>query len=135
MFVDTNDYLSVIDVRSLGVLESEITDLRSQSEQRAIELISSYLRNRYDVNVIFAATGDQRNSAVVSWVVDISLYNMTSRVPGRMSGDLRKERYDNVVSELRAIAKGEITRGLPVLNADPGNPIKFGSQKQYNNRW
>jgi len=135
MFVDTNDYLSVIDVRSLGVLESEITDLRSQSEQRAIELISSYLRNRYDVNVIFAATGDQRNSAVVSWVVDISLYNMTSRVPGRMSGDLRKERYDNVVSELRAIAKGEITPGLPVLNADPGNPIKFGSQKQYNNRW
>lgn len=135
MFVDTNDYLSVIDARSLQVLESEITDLRSQSEQRAIELISSYLRNRYDVNVIFAATGDQRNSAVVSWVVDISLYNMTSRVPGRMSGDLRKERYDNVVSELRAIAKGEITPGLTVLNADPGNPIKFGSQKQYNNRW
>lgn len=136
MFLNDDDYLSVIDSHTLNVITEDDEQIRESAEKRAIELISSYLRNRYDVDVIFAKTGDERNIAVVSWVVDIALYNLHSRLPGRMAGELRKERYDCVMQELEGIAKGKTMPDLPLINADDsGNPVKWGSQQQYNNRW
>jgi phage gp36-like protein len=134
-FLTDSDYLTVIDSQALSVVKGEGTAVQL-AEDRAVELIAGYLRNRYDVEEIFACRGTDRNVAVVSWAVDIALYNMHSRLPGRMAGELRKERYDLVIAELESISKGQVTPDLPLIDySDTGNPIKWGSQKQYNNRW
>lgn len=137
MFLTDSDYNAVIDADDLVVIQNG--NNRNQAESRAQETISSYLRNRYNITTIFSAIGDARNTVVVGWMVDVSLYHLFAKMPGRMGYDIRKERYDQVISELEAINKGQMTPNLPLLTDSDGTPtagpIKWGSEPAYKNHW
>lgn len=64
MFLTEEDYI-VASNAALNVLQQCSEEKRETAERMAIEEVSGYLRSRYDVKKIFAATGSERNNIIV----------------------------------------------------------------------
>ena len=64
MFLTEEDYI-VASNTALNVLQQCSEEKRETAERMAIEEVSGYLRSRYDVKKIFAATGSERNDIIV----------------------------------------------------------------------
>ena len=62
MFLNDDDYKAVCDDFEFETLQAN-TDLRTTAERAAMEQISSYTRNRYDMERAFRQTGDRPQSA------------------------------------------------------------------------
>ena len=139
MFLTKEDYI-VASNTALGVLQQCSEDKRLAAEQMAIEEVSGYLRSRYDVKKIFAATGDLRNSLVVLRTCDVALYHLSSWLPNKMGHEIRKERYELALKWLEGVQAGTITPDLPTMTGEDGeedinNPVKWGSGKSNTYIW
>ncbi len=77
--------------------------------QRAIDdadgEIDGYLSGRYEVPLSTVP------DIIRKFSVDIAIYNLFSRRPGGAT-DIRTERYNNVITFLMAVAKGQILVGV-----------------------
>lgn len=136
MFIHVDDYV-MIGEDSLKVAQQAAEANRENAEAIAIEEVSGFLRNRYDVTTIFAAektdTSDPRNKQMVMLVCDIALYHLVSSRPAKQGLEIRKERYDNAIKTLTSIQSGKLQPDLPTIvgpdgEEDYNNPIRFGSQ-------
>lgn len=136
-FLTSDDYGAQIRQEQLDiVLSSAPANALQQAELFAQEHIESYLRNRYDVAEIFAATGDARSNLIITYMVDIALYTVHSR-HGRVGmPEKRLDRYDQAVAWLKAVAAGKISASLPALPVAtaPGR-FKWGSEPKQHNSW
>lgn len=134
MFLTEEDYI-VASSTALSVLQQSSEENRERAERMAIEEVSGYLRSRYDVEKVFAATGAERNDLVVMRTCDVALYHLSSWLPNKMGHDIRKERYDLAVKWLEGVQAGKITPDLPTVTGEGGeedinNPMKWGSEKK-----
>ena len=136
MFINIDDYI-MIGEDSLKVAQQAAEANRENAEAIAIEEVSGFLRNRYNVTTIFAAektdTSDPRNKQMVMLVCDIALYHLVSSRPAKQGLEIRKERYDNAIKTLTSIQAGKLQPDLPTIvgpdgEEDYNNPIRFGSQ-------
>lgn len=139
MFLEEKDY-AMISSDALQIFQQANAEKRETAEGMAIEEASSYLRSRYDTEKIFAATGTDRNKAVVMYVCDITLYHLVSWLPGKMGREVRKERYERAITWLEEVQKGNAVPNLPTLIGEDGvtdanNPVKWGSGKQNTYIW
>lgn len=91
-------------------------------------------------NTSYFTAGDNRNPLVKDIVVDITLYNIHSKISPRSIPDVRRTRYDgfgnlkegdSAISTLREIQKGTITLDLPVISPTVQNTerIAYGTQE------
>ena len=134
MFLTEEDYI-VASSTALSVLQQSSEENRERAERMAIEEVSGYLRSRYDVEKVFAATGAERNDLVVMRTCDVALYHLSSWLPNKMGHDIRKERYELAVKWLEGVQAGKITPDLPTVTGEDGeedinNPVKWGSEKK-----
>ncbi len=134
MFLTEEDYI-VASSTALSVLQQSSEENRERAERMAIEEVSGYLRSRYDVEKVFAATGAERNDLVVMRTCDVALYHLSSWLPNKMGHDIRKERYELAVKWLEGVQAGKITPNLPTVTGEDGeedinNPMKWGSEKK-----
>jgi phage gp36-like protein len=139
MFLTENDYI-VASADSLNIFQQSTSQKREQAEKMAIEEIAGYLRSRYDTDLIFSATSDNRNDIIVMYTCDIALYHLVSWLPNKMGRDIRKERYDRAVKWLEEVQAGKVTPNLPTCTGENGendvnNPIKWGSEKSNTYIW
>ena len=139
MFLTEDDYI-VASRTALGVLQQSSEDKRNTAERMAVEEVSGYLRSRYDVKKIFAATGGERNDVVVMRTCDVALYHLSSWLPNRMGHEIRKERYELALKWLEGVQAGKITPDLPTVTGEDGeedvnNPMKWGSEKKNTYIW
>lgn len=139
MFLTEDDYI-VASSTALGVLQQSSEDKRNTAERMAVEEVSGYLRSRYDVKKIFAATGSERNDVVVMRTCDVALYHLSSWLPNRMGHEIRKERYELALKWLEGVQTGKITPDLPTVDGEDGeedvnNPMKWGSEKKNTYIW
>lgn len=139
MFLTEDDYI-VASSTALGVLQQSSEDKRNTAERMAVEEVSGYLRSRYDVKKIFAATGCERNDVVVMRTCDVALYHLSSWLPNRMGHEIRKERYELALKWLEGVQAGKITPDLPTVTGEDGeedvnNPMKWGSEKKNTYIW
>ena len=134
----SEDYTMLVTGADLEALKPELeeeSETLSQAENTAQEEITGYLRNRYDVSTIFSEE-EARNPMVIMTMIDITLWHLSAKLPGRMNYDIRKERYEAALSWLEKVNKGLVNPGLPLIDdTDPGNPIKFASQRKKNPFW
>ena len=79
MFLTEEDYI-VASNAALNVLQQCSEEKRETAERMAIEEVSGYLRSRYDVKKIFAATGSERNNIIVLRTSDVALYHLYLRI-------------------------------------------------------
>ena len=110
MFLAEEDYIVASNV-ALNVLQQCSEEKRETAERMAIEEVSGYLRSRYDVKKIFAATGSERN-----------------------------ERYELALKWLEGVQAGKIIPDLPTVTGEDGeedvnNPVKWGSGIQNTYIW
>jgi phage gp36-like protein len=139
MFLTEEDYRIVADERTIDTIQQFEESIRLRAEKTAIEEVSTYLRGKYDVAAIFEATGDDRNHLIVTLTCDVNLYHLASWLPGKMGLEIRIERYDRAIAQLRDIAKGNTTPDLPLLTDDngqsTGGSISFGSDDANQYDW
>lgn len=89
--------------------------------------------------------GDNRNAQIVTYLMDIVIYHLLSRMPRNFS-DVRKERYDGnspnqtggAIGWLKRVAAGTVNANLPeVVTSTPQKSIIYGNSraKQNNFLW
>lgn len=139
MFITDQDYTTVIGQKALETITQLDAAIRHQAEQTAISEAKGYLWPRYDVDVIFAREGSERNARLVTTVVDIALYHLSASLPQRMGTDVRQERYERAIHWLEDVSKGNIVPDdLPLMKDDNGvthSGINIKSNPRYNNEW
>lgn len=114
-FLTTTDYDKLIESGILDIVKGDAATL-ADAEVAAQEEMASYLRGRYDVNAIFAATGTDRNPVLVLYMADMVLYHIHSRIAPMNIPELRGIRYDAAIGWLKRVADGKLNPDLPLLD-------------------
>jgi phage gp36-like protein len=78
---------------------------------------------------------DNRSQQLVSYMVDIVLFHLHSRISPRNIPDLRVKRYDDAIKWLKSAGKGDITANLPLKQVRKGGRIRFGGNPKLINRY
>ncbi len=81
----------------------------------AISEMKTYLRETYDTNTIFALAGDDRDKLLVTFAVDMAIYNLIELVPVGVDVEQRRLRYKRAIDWLIGVQKGNIMPDLPIL--------------------
>jgi hypothetical protein len=81
------------------------------------------------------AQGDNRDRSLVKNMVDITLYTLHSNIAPQNIPALRQRRYDKALEWCMAVAKGEITPALPLLQPTQGGRIRIGGNIKLENNW
>jgi hypothetical protein len=70
--------------------------------------------------------GDNRSQQLLTFLIDITLYHLHSRISPRNIPELRVKRYDDAIRWLKAVGKGDVTANLPLLKPAQGSRIRYG---------
>lgn len=129
-FLTQADYTPLIQDHILAQVISNTPALLDEAELMALSEMESYLAGRFDTAAVFAATGSDRNRALVMYALDITLYHLHSRVTPRSVSKLREDRYLHAIEWLDKVVTGELSPNLPVKTDTDGevdNRLKWGS--------
>lgn len=104
--------------------------------QASVSEMKSYLSDRFDVNLIFGKSGDNRHPLILDFLKDITVYHLHSIYNPDKIPQIRKDRYDRAIQWLKDVAKDLINPDLPLINvSSPSGSIAFGSNKKRNNHY
>lgn len=139
MFITDDDYSVLVRTEIKDILLENYSDTKIRAaEQMAIHQVKNYLSGKYDVQLIFSKTGDDRNSHLVMITLDCALYHLYTPFPRKMP-EIRAQRYQDAIDWLKLAAGGKNTADLPPIKDESGNNligIKITSKyPPENNRW
>ena len=139
MFIQEDDYKTLITEDDREVVDQSDDTMRENAEDTAIEIMSGYLRSRYDIVACFDGTdAAKRNKALVMFCLDITLYNLHSSLPGRMVPETRERRRDEAIKWLEGVQLGKIIPDLPIKKDATGETVSgiiWGSNQKNTNDW
>lgn len=117
MFIEETDLGQSIYTEILAAISRQDQTFIDSNIGRAISEVDGYLNQKYDVEVLWAQTGDDRNKTIKGLCVDVALYHIhsvTEETPG-----IIRERYDFAKEMLRDIRDGKIrVTGIPLFIED-----------------
>lgn len=139
-FITEDDYTVLIrdEIKNILLENYSVTKLKT-AENMGIAQVKKRLAGRYDVEKIFSAEGDARDSYIVMITLDCALYHLyTATVPNKIP-TIRAERYQDALDWLKSVARGEENTDLPVLEDETGNQLLgitiTSKYPPSNNRW
>lgn len=140
MVLTENDYKVVIGENGYKAISQLNQNNVRNAEREAQEEMAGYLRPKYDVNAIFSAEGNQRNSLIVMYLCDMALYHLSASLPQKMGSEIRKERYERAIKWLEGVQAGKIVPDLPLPVDENGDTLAVGSvvfksNKKLNHEW
>jgi hypothetical protein len=107
----------------------------------SISLMKGYLSRFYDADAIFAATGNQRNLAVLKKLKDIVIYEIYERHT-REQNAVAQRRFSEAMNWLEKLNTGEFGDStLPTAQEPDSEDIggtgdaRFGGNKKYNSNY
>lgn len=97
----------------------------------------------YPENTTYWIKGDNRNQQIVTYLIDITLYHLHSRINPRNVPELRYVRYDGgnalqtggAIGWLKKVASGDVTANIPVIIPEQGVSIRYGSNTKNTNTY
>ena len=116
------------------IIESDSTIL-DKSEAYALSRVRNYLSGRWDVNFEFALTGSSRNLDLVGIVSDITIYFVNKRLAHRAIPEMRQIAYDDALSWLRQVNRGELNIDIQKITPSQVVPIQYGTNPRSNNSY
>lgn len=137
MFLLEDDYKAQLKEQALDALTGYNNHVRMDVETKAQAEMESYLRERYDVAVIFSTEGNDRNPLIKMFMVDIAVYHLFCAIAPRNIPQIRLDRYNSAIKWLDMVRKGQISPALPALqatNSTTNNSI-FGSNTANGYSW
>jgi phage gp36-like protein len=90
-------------------------------EKDSIELLRSYLSNKFDVNSILSQTGDNRNRLIVNIICDIMIYELLVRLASDVIPEVRETKYERTLKILTDLRDGKLTIDIPETNMNYDN--------------
>lgn len=142
MFLTIDDYRVVTCPADLNIICQSSEEIRQQAERTAMEEVAGYVRTRYDIDAAYSKTDIERNPLLVQLTVSIALWWLGQWLPGMMGSDMRQILYDNAISRLKDIQKGNFTPDFPEYSDDDdntsgygSNPFRHGSMKKNGYDW
>lgn len=85
-------------------------------------------------NTTYWTLGDNRSQQLVTYLIDITLYHLHSRIAPRNIPELRVKRYDDAIKWLKSASKGDVTVNIPSLQPKQGGRVRWGGNiKTVNN--
>ncbi len=126
----TRDRIELID----AITESDDTIIDLVIDE-SIALMKSYLNGRFDVETIFAKTGDDRSNVILTFLKDIVTYRLYQIVSVEVTQTV-KDGYNNAMEWLKMSAKKEIVPDLPkTADQTTYGPILYGSNTKRDNHY
>jgi phage gp36-like protein len=125
-------------MRSEYIAEIKRTDdaLPDHCISAAISEMKTYLRETFDTEAIFSATDTDRDSLLVTFCVDIAIYNLIELVPVGVDVEQKRLRYKRAIDWLKGVQKSEIKPDLPILENSPAQAaIIYGSVERKEMRY
>jgi len=130
-FIVRDDYLHRIQDKHLKMIVEENNNFLEDAEVTAQSVITDALHTRYDCEVIFSKTGDDRARSVVRWMINLVLYYIHERIPDKFVPERVVKNYDDTTFILFEIADGKKSVDLPRLKNDDDTPktkFRWGSE-------
>jgi len=113
MFIQKEDLYKSIREHELDEITGNDDMLVKHAINSAISEVKVYLQKRYDTEAVFSVQGENRNSLIVSFTVDIALYEIVAiALPGQNLDD-RRARYKRAIDYLKQVLDGNISPDLP----------------------
>lgn len=130
-FIDTDELKLRKQLSLLDDLSEDDYSIYQELELMAIEEISSYLRGRYDTELIFNQVGINRNPIIKRLVIDLIKYYLMERSSNGVS-DIDQLRYDNNIKYLMDVNSGKYQLNLPPLSSTETNTyFNWGSEPKF----
>lgn len=101
-------------------------------ESMALGKVRSALAQRYDVDALFAATGDDRDPLLVLHTLNVFVYLLYRRINPRKVPEVVKEDHDETLAWLDRVAAGKEAPDFPPIQPDTENAglPRFGGGQQ-----
>lgn len=122
-FLTDDDFKAKIKDNILATLLDGDPNIRLTCENDAIAQAYGRLNVRFDVDAIFSASGANRNSELVMYLVDMTLYHLHSRITPGQVPELRAQRYADALEWLKNIASGDWEPNLPKKGDADGDGV------------
>lgn len=147
MFLQTIEMKSVIYKYQMDQITEADDDIVMIAITAAEDQVKSYLRpgNKknwqdgrplYDVDVIFAKTGTDRNALLLEITKNIAEWYLIRLCNVDMLFENIKDRYDRDIDWLKQVQSGETVLDLPVIDpttiSNDRQPFRFGSRPKFN---
>lgn len=136
MFITIEELKTAIYSYQAQEISEADNDILLQNIEAAVQEASSYLAGRYDVGLIFSATGTGRNQLLLELIKNIAVWYIIRLSNVDMIYRHAKERYDSAVDWLNRVANGKLNPDLPPKKDDTGTAvggISWGSYPKNNN--
>jgi len=86
-------------------------------------------------NETYWIKADNRDQQMVTYMIDITLFHVHSRLAPRNIPQLRIDRYTHAIQWLIAAGQGTITAALPLLQPAQGNRVRWGGNIKNQNSY
>lgn len=130
MYLNIEEIKSHLYLDNVEVITRGDYTLVTAAIDAAISEVKGYL-SAFDRVAIFAASGDDRNALLLTFVKDIAAWHLINLCNAGSDMKLRQDRYERAISWLESVQKGNISPDLPVVPpGDTGTAapsILFGS--------
>lgn len=127
-FVEKDDFAGHIRENILDDLTNVDDDIILKQSNRAINFMSGFLNNRYDVENIFNKTGNDRDTVVLGYCIDITIYYMHRLMNYRKVPRDRADAYNEAKQWLEDVSALKINpAGLPFLTTNTKTYVQWGS--------
>ena len=133
-YLINDDFDLLIQDANLQQIINSNEGIRQQAELVAIGEARSYLIQKYLFDEEIDKTGTDRDSQLLAYIIDLTLYHLHSRIAPRNIPQLRQTRYDNALAWLKMCAMGDVTPKLEERTIG-GKIIRWGSVPKNQNNY
>jgi len=136
IFIKHTELLTYVKENVLNGVTENDSNYIDNVEKIALDEIKSYIGTKYDMNFEFSRIDNDRNSYLISIVIDIMLFHLYSRIAPDNIPEIKLQRYGKVIEWLELAAKGKVSPNLKVLDNKYDNnssQMLWGSYSKTNN--
>lgn len=136
-FITQTDLEVYIDQIELDQISNGNTNVIPEAIKDAEEYSAEMLRQRYDMAVEYAKTGDDRNRQLLKNTTAIAIYYINQRIPTNVQPEARAIAYEDAVNWLKEVAAGLRMVDMEQLDAEnsKGYAIRWGSKTKSNDNF
>lgn len=136
-FLVKDELKTVADISIIDIITNLDDSIVYQIIAESISLMTTYLKPRYNTDIVFAAIEVERHLTVLKYLKDIVIYEIYIRYTRKMN-EVALKRYEEAMRWLEKVNAGEFAADLPEHNQTAADgtveniTISYKSNKKYN---
>ena len=138
VYIKSNVLADILQTTTSSLTQTGYTStLLDMVERVAIDKVKGYTDHYYDIDNELKFKGLNRSGRLISFIIDIMLYELPARLTPTQIPDIRKERYHLSIKELSDISRGITPANWMVKqkNVEPSTQIRFGSDYPFSSKY